>query len=84
VSSDRSGLAGKKTRDERGDPSVKALKVTIAVCLVGLIGVYLFAFAPKPVNQATAAPRPTSAGTVTKAKEPVAKFDRESLSTKNR
>ena len=74
----------KNTRDERGDPSVKALKITIAVCLVGLIGVYLFAFAPKPGPKTTTSLRTANAGTTTKAKEPVAKFDRESLSTKDR
>ena len=79
----RVSSAGRATRDERGDPSDKALKVTIVVCLIGLIAVYLFAFAPKPGARTPATPRPTAVGTVTKAKEPVAKFDRESLSTKN-
>ena len=75
---------GKPTRDESGDPSVKALKVTIVVCLVGLIGVYLFAFAPKSGPKTTASLRTTNTGTVAKSMEPVAKFDRESLSTKDR
>ena len=84
MSKKRTASSGRMARDERGDPSVKALKVTIAVCLVGLVGVYLFAFAPKPATQTTAAPRPTSAGAATKAKDAVATFDRQSLSTKNR
>lgn len=68
-------------RDERGDPSEKALKVTIVVCLVGLVVLYLFAFSPRKASQpgtaATATPPP-------QAKEAVATFDRQSLSTKNR
>jgi len=80
----KTALTGRTTRNERGDPSVKALKVTIAVCLVGLIGVYLFSFTPKPATPTTATPRSTSAEPKPKAQEPVAKFDRTSLSTKSR
>lgn len=71
----------KNARDERGDPSEKALKVTIVVCLVGLVAVYLFAFAPKKGGALTSAvPGVTQA----ESREAVAKFDRDSLSTKSR
>jgi len=68
-------------RDERGDPSQRALKATIVVCLVGLVAVYLFAFTPRkaasPATSSTTARPPQT-------KEAVASFDRQSLSTKNR
>ena len=83
MSTKRTASTGRNSRDERGAPSEKALKITIVVCLIGLIVVYLFAFAPKPGTATTAAPRPTATGNAPKAKDPVAKFDRESLSTKN-
>ena len=81
MSTRRSSSLGKTTRDERGDPSEKAMKVTIVVCLIGLVAVYLFAFAPKKGGPVTSA-----APTVTRAesREAVATFDRESLSTKSR
>ena len=69
------------SRDERGDPSEKALKVTIVACLIGLVAVYLFAFAPKKGGALTsAAPAPTQG----ESREAVAKFDRDSFSTKSR
>jgi len=73
-------VARTSTRDERGDPSVKALKATVVVCMIGLIGVYLFAFAPKNAT------KPVAGGPsrTPQAKEAVATFDRESLSTKTR
>ena len=73
--------SGKNTRDERGDPSEKALKVTIVVCLIGLVAVYLFAFAPKK-GGSSAAVTPTVPQT--ESREAVATFDRDSLSTKSR
>ena len=73
-------VARTSTRDERGDPSVKALKATVVVCMIGLVGVYLFAFAPKKAAQPVAG-TPNQAP---QAKEAVATFDRESLSTKTR
>jgi len=81
MSTKRSALVGKNVRDERGDPSEKALKVTIAVCLIGLVAVYLFAFSPKKGGVV-----PSVAPTVTRAdsREAVATFDRDSLSTKSR
>ncbi len=68
-------------RDERGDPSQRALQATVVVCLVGLVAVYLFASAPRKAAPTTT----TSASTRSpQAKEAVANFDRQSLSTKNR
>jgi hypothetical protein len=81
VSTNRAPSSGKTQRDERGDPSAQALKVTIVVCLIGLVAVYLFALAPKnggSVSSATPAPNRAN------SKEAVASFDRSSLSTKNR
>ena len=81
MSTQKTVSPGRTTRDERGDPSEKALKVTIVVCLVGLVVLYLFAFSPRKASQpgtaATATPTPQT-------KEAVANFDRQSLSTKNR
>lgn len=68
-------------REERGDPSQKALKVTMVVCLAGLIGVYLFAFAPKGKSPGGTS---VSSSSGTGAREAVASFDRDSLSTKSR
>ena len=72
---------GKNARDERGDPSEKALKVTIVVCLIGLVAVYLFAFAPKKGGAVTST---APAVAQTEPREAVSKFDRDSLSTKSR
>ena len=81
MSTKNTSSSGKNTRDERGDPSEKALKITIVVCLIGLVAVYLFAFAPKNGGTVTsAAPGITQA----ESREAVAKFDRDSLSTKSR
>jgi hypothetical protein len=77
----RNALVGKNARDERGDPSDKALKVTIVVCLIGLVAVYLFAFAPKKGGVVTS---PTPSPARAESSEAVAKFDRDSLSTKSR
>ena len=74
-------VARTSTRDERGDPSVKALKATVVVCMIGLVGVYLFAFAPKKEAAKPVAGTPHQA---LQAKEAVATFNRESLSTKTR
>ena len=71
--------SGRGSRDERGDPSEKALKTTVVICLVGLVAVYLFAFAPKKAAKAAAASAAAPQG-----KEAVANFDRQSLSTKSR
>jgi len=77
----RAASSGKTVRDEPGDPSEKALKATIIVCLVGLVAVYLFAFSPRKAGT----PNTSFAGTqAPQAKEAVATFDRGSLSTKNR
>ena len=81
MSSRKASASGRVGRDEPGDPSVKALKATIIVCLVGLVAVYLFAFAPRKAGVPTfssAAPQ----GSPTR--EAVATFDRASLSTKDR
>lgn len=75
----RTTSSGRDPRDERGDPSEKALKATVVVCLVGLVAVYLFAFAPRKTAQPTA-----GAAATPQATEAVASFDRESLSTKSR
>ena len=81
MSMKRSASLGKTARDERGDPSEKAMKVTIVVCLIGLVAVYLFAFAPKKGGVvSSAAPSVTRA----ESREAVATFDRNSLSTKSR
>lgn len=77
----RDPLSGKSAREERGDPSEKALKVTIVVCLVGLVAVYLVALAPKKGGVVTSV-APTLARA--ESKEAVAKFNRDSLSTKSR
>jgi len=71
----------RSTGEERGDPSQQALKVTMMVCLVGLVGVYLFAFAPKGKISDGSSPNPKPRP---EAQEAVASFDRESLSTKSR
>lgn len=81
MSTKRGALPGKNTWDERGDPSEKALKVTIVVCLIGLVAVYLFAFAPKKRGSSVAL---TPTVPQTESREAVAKFDRDSLSTKSR
>ncbi len=81
MNTQRTVSPGRTTRDERGDPSEKALKATIVVCLVGLIAVYLFAFSPKKGAKPTTAFASTQ---TPQAKEAVASFDRQSLSTKNR
>ena len=81
MSKKRTASSGRMARDEQGDPSQKALKATIVVCLVGLVAVYLFASAPRKAALPTtnsASPRSPQ------AKEAVATFDRQSLSTKNR
>jgi len=70
--------SGRGPRDERGDPSEKALKSTIVVCLVGLIAVWLFAFSPRKATPAATASK------TPQAREAVATFDRQSLSTKSR
>jgi len=80
MSSRKASSSGRVGRDEPGDPSEKALKTTIIVCLVGLVAVYLFAFAPRKAATATA----SSALQSSSAQEAVATFDRQSLSTKNR
>ena len=79
MSNKRVTSSARGIRDERGDPSEKALKTTVVVCLVGLVAVYLFAFAPRK-----AAPTNTSAIAAPQGREAVATFDRESLSTKSR
>ena len=72
--------APRRLFEERGDASTKVLHRTIVVCAVGLAAVLAFAFSPrKPAT--TPAP---AAVTRAEAKAPVASFDRESLSTKNR
>ena len=71
----------RSARDEQGDPSQKALKATIIVCLVGLVAVYLFAFSPRQAaNPGVSSPTYRNP----QAKEAVATFDRQSLSTKDR
>ena len=72
---------GRNARSERGDPSEKAMKATIVVCLIGLAALYLFSLAPKKGASPIAASSPLQ---VPQAKEAVATFDRQSLSTKNR
>jgi len=72
---------GRINRDEKGDPSDQAMKATIVVCLVGLVAVYLFAFAPKNRPKPIATSSPSQAP---QAKEALASFDRQSLSTKSR
>ena len=72
---------GRVVREEPGDPSEKALRATIIVCLIGLVAVYLFAFAPRKVGKPVASSA-TIQGSPTK--EAVATFDRSSLSTKDR
>ena len=81
MSKKRAASLGTNARDERGDPSEKALKVTIVVCLVGLVAVYLFAFSPKKAAKPATTAAPTQGPQV---KEAVASFDRQSLSTKSR
>ena len=71
--------SGRGFQDERGDPSEKALKTTVGVCLVGLIAVSLFAFAPQKAAKTAASSVASPQG-----KEAVASFDRQSLSTKSR
>ena len=79
MSKKRAMSSAGEPRDERGDPSEKALKATVVVCLVGLVAVYLFAFAPRKTSQ------PASAAVISpQSKEAVANFDRQSLSTKSR
>ena len=80
MSSRKASSSGRVGRDEPGDPSEKALKATIIVCLVGLVAVYLFAFSPRKGAKPTAA----SVAREPQAKEATASFDRESLSTKSR
>jgi len=71
----------RRSREEKGDVSNKVLHRTIVVCLIGLVAVYLFAFAPKNGGTVTsAAPGITQA----ESREAVSRFDRESLSTKSR
>ena len=79
MSKKRAKLSVRGPRDERGDPSEKALKTTVVVCLVGLVAVYLFAFAPRKAAKTSA-----TALSAPQAKEAVASFDRGSLSTKSR
>ena len=79
MSTKKSSSSGRGFRDERGDPSEKALKTTVGVCLVGLVAVYLFAFAPRKAAKIAAASAASPQG-----KEAVASFDRQSLSTKSR
>ena len=81
MNTNRTASPGRSTRDEKGDPSEKAMQVTIGVCLVGLAAVYLFSFAPKKGASPVAVSSPSQA---LQAKEAVASFDRQSLSTKNR
>jgi len=85
MSKSRSASGNKVIRrsmgEERGDPSQKALKVTMVVCLVGLVGVYLFAFAPKEKISGGTSPTPKPRP---EAREAVASFNRDSLSTKSR
>ena len=79
MSMKKSMLSARGPRDERGDPSEKALKATVVVCLVGLVAVYLFAFAPRKTARTGNANM-----TSPQAAEAVANFDRQSLSTKSR
>ena len=81
MSKKKTASLGGLARDERGDPSQKALQATIVVCLVGLVALYLFASAPRKAAPPTIA-SPSSRSP--QAKESVASFDRASLSTKNR
>ena len=79
MSNKKATASARGPRDERGDPSEKALKATVVVCLVGLVAVYLFAFAPRKTA------KPGNANiTSQQAAEAVANFDRQSLSTKSR
>ena len=81
MSSRKVSSSGRASRDEAGDPSEKALKATIIVCLIGLVAVYLFAFAPRKSGM-TGNPSTTTQSSPTR--EAVASFDRQSLSTKDR
>lgn len=71
--------APRRVFEEKGDTSAKVLHRTMVVCAIGLVAVLAFLFSPRQKG-----PAPSATVTRAEAKAPVASFDRQSLSTKDR